>query len=416
MRSDTMKKKVLFVINTMGRAGAEKCLLSMMKYMDTEKYDISLFSIINRGEMFSYVPEGVRVLNEAPCKESVLDRTSKKVLAGYILKKGFQKGYFFKEAGYLWKMASYQRKHGGIDFKKLFWKLLSDHAPRQEESYDLAVAYIQGAATYYVMDHVKAKKKIAFLHNEFIDSGYCPALEEAYYEKADAIYCVSRSICDHFAQVYPKMAGKMDVFYNLLDTEEIREKALKTKELSPAFLKAVKERDEKNQILLLTAARIAPVKAYDLAVPALSIVRKQGYDVKWYVLGEGPERANVEALIKANGLEESFFLLGAVDNPYPYMAACDVYVQATRYEGCCTSISEAVILQKPVIASDCHGNKEQLSRYETGILVKLTPEGIAEGIIKAMDGRLRKELAEQANMSDFEPYKALERIYRFVED
>lgn len=411
-----MKKKILFVINTMGRAGAEKCLLSMLKYMDTKKYDISLFSIINRGEMFSYVPEGIRVLNEEPCKESVLDGASKKALARYILKKGFKKGYFFKEAGYLWKMAAYQRKHGGLDFKKLFWKLLSDHAKKQEETYDLAVAYIQGASTYYVMDHVKAKKKIAFLHNEFMDSGYCPALERAYYEKADAIYCVSKSICEHFAQVYPEMAGKMDVFYNLLDMEEIREKALQTKELSPVFLNAVKER-KKNQLILLTAARIALVKAYDLAVPALSIVRKQGYDVKWYVLGEGPERANVEALIKANGLEESFLLLGAVDNPYPYMAACDVYVQATRYEGCCTSISEAVILKKPVIASDCHGNKEQLNRYGTGILVKLTPEGIAEGIIRAAsDVGLRKELVEQANMSDFEPYKALKRIYSFLEE
>ena len=412
-----MKKKILFVINTMGRAGAEKCLLSMLKYMDMEKYEISLFSIINRGEMFQYVPEGVKVLNEDPCTESVLNKKAKKELAKLILKNGCKNGYFLKEAGYLWEMAAYQRKHTGLDFKKLFWKLLSDHAPKQEETYDLAVAYIQGAATYYVMDHVNAKKKVAFLHNEFIDSGYCPKLEEMYYEKADAIYCVSRSICTHFAEVYPKMAGKMEVFYNLLDMEEIQEKAFKTQDLSPLFLRGLQERKEKNKILLLTAARIAPVKAYDLAVPALSLVRKQGYDVIWYVLGEGPEKENVERLIRENELEDSFILLGAADNPYPYIAACDIYVQATRYEGCCTSISEAVILKRPVIASDCAGNKEQLNRYETGILVELTPEKIAEGIIKAAaDEGLRKELADKANMSGFEPQKALERIYRFVED
>ncbi|MBD5545130.1 MAG: glycosyltransferase [Lachnospiraceae bacterium] len=411
-----MKKKILFVINTMGRAGAEKCLLSMLKYMDMERYEISLFSVINRGEMFRHVPKGVKILNENPCVESVLDKKAKRELAKTIVRNGLKKGYFFKEIGYLWKMAFYQRKHAGLDFKKLFWKLLADHAPKQEEDFDLAVAYIQGAATYYVMDHVQAKKKIAFLHNEFIDSGYCPSLDEPYYEKADKIYCVSRSICEHFAKVYPGMAEKMDVFYNLLDTEEIKEKASKTQDMLPLFLQGLKERKEKKQVLLLTAARLAPVKAYDLAVPALSIVRKKGYDVKWYVLGEGPEKENVERLIQEAGLEDSFFLLGVTDNPYPYMAACDIYVQATRYEGCCTSISEAVILQKPVIASDCDGNKEQLNRYETGILVKLTPEGIAEGIIKAAaDEGLRKELVEQADMSDFEPYKALERIYKFVE-
>ncbi len=411
-----MKKKILFVINTMGRAGAEKCLLSMLKYMDTERFEISLFSVINRGEMFQHVPKGVRILNENPCTESVLDKKAKKELAKTIIKNGFYKGYFFREAGYLRKMAAYQRKHTGLDFKKLFWKLLSDHAKRQEEEFDLAVAYIQGAATYYVMDHVKAKKKIVFLHNEFLDSGYCPALDEPYYKKADGIYCVSKSICSHFAKVYPDLAGKMDVFYNLLDTEEIKEKAAKTQDMHPLFLKGLKERKEKNQILLLTAARIAPVKAYDLAVLALSLVRKKGYDVKWYVLGEGPETENIKKLIREEGLEDSFILLGATDNPYPYMAACDIYVQATRYEGCCTSISEAVILQRPVIASDCHGNKEQLNRYETGILVKLTPEGIAEGIIKAAsDKGLRKELTDKANMSHFEPYRALEKIYKYAE-
>lgn len=406
-----MKKKILFVINTMGRAGAEKCLMSMLKYMDKDKYDISLFSVINRGEMFDYVPEGVRILNENPCSLSVLDRRAKKELAKTILKNGFRKGYFFKEAGYLRKTISYQRKRGEIDFKKLFWKLLSDHAPKQKETYDLAVAYIQGAATYYVMDHIHAKKKITFLHNEFIDSGYCPELEETYYEQADGIYCVSKSICDHFARIYPKMAGKMDVFYNLLDVEDIKQKALQKDEMSPLFQK------KEGETILLTAARLAPVKAYDLAVPALAIVRKQGYNVKWYVLGEGPEKDAIKGMIKEYGLEDSFILLGAHKNPYPYMAACDIYVQATRYEGCCTSISEAVILGKPVIASDCDGNKEQLTRYETGIFVALNAEDIARGIIQVVSDRdLSQKLVEQANMDDFDPYGSLRRIYRYVED
>lgn len=406
-----MKKRILFVINTMGRAGAEKCLMSMLKYMDKEKYDISLFSVINRGEMFDYVPEGVRILNENPCTESVLDKRAKKELAKIILKNGFRKGYFFKEAGYLRKMISYQRKREGIDFKKLFWKLLSDHAPKQKETYDLAVAYIQGAATYYVMDHIHAKKKITFLHNEFIDSGYCPELEEAYYEQADGIYCVSKSICDHFADIYPKLAGKMEVFYNLLDVEEIKEKSLKKEELSPLFQK------KEGETVLLTAARLAPVKAYDLAVPALSLVRKQGYNVKWYALGDGPEKDAIERMIREYELEDHFILLGAHRNPYPYIANCDIYVQATRYEGCCTSISEAVILGKPVIASDCDGNKEQMARYETGILVALNAEDIAKGIIRAVsDKELRKKLVEQANMDDFDPHGSIKRLYQYIEN
>lgn len=416
VRPDAMKKKILFVINTMGRAGAEKCLLSMLRYMDREKYDISLFSVINRGELFSLVPKGVKVLNENPCTKSVLDKTAKRALARLILKNGLKKGYFLKESGYLRTMAAYQRNHKGLDFKKLFWKLLSDHAKRQEETYDLAVAYIQGASTYYVMDHVKAKKKIAFLHTEFLDSGYCPELDKKYYEKADAIYCVSKSIRSHLAQVFPEFAGKMNVFYNMLNREEIEEKALLVDESTRVVLKEMEKKKKDGEILLLTAASLVPVKAYDLAVPALSLVRKQGYQVTWYVLGEGTERDSIQKLIKEYGLEKNFLLLGAADNPYPYMRACDIYVQPSRYEGCCTSISEAVILNKPVIASDCDGNKEQLNRYETGILVKLTAEGIAEGIIQAIsDEELCKELVKKANLSGLEPDKALSEIYGFLE-
>lgn len=374
-----MKKKILFVINTMGRAGAERCLLNMLNRLDREKYEVSLFSVINWGELFAEVPESVTVLNRQPQVRSVLDGRAKMALARWILKNGLLGGRFFKDAGYLLRLAAYQCVHGGLDFKKLFWKQLSDCAPRLEERYDLAVAYIQGAATCYVMDHVNAGKKIAFLHNEFLDSGYCPALERANYERAEKIYCVSQSIRDHFAQVYPDLAERMEVFYNLLDCDQIRRDAARTEELSPAFTK------RPGEIILLTAARLAPVKAYDLAVPALARVRALGYQVKWYVLGDGPEKERIRRLIHKHQLEDAFILLGAVENPYPYIAACDLYVQATRYEGCCTAISEAMVLGKPVLASACSGNVEQLHRYKAGRLVELNMEGIAGGIIWALE-------------------------------
>lgn len=406
-----MKKKIIFVINTMGRAGAEKCLISMLKCMDKEKYDISLFSVINKGEMFDYVPEGIRILNNNPCCESVLDKKAKSELAKSILKNGFRKGYFFKEAGYLLKTLLYQRKHGGIDLKKLFWKLLSDYAPRQEEKFDLAVAYIQGAATYYVMDYINAKHKIAFLHNEFIDSGYCPELERKYYRQAEGVYCVSGSIRNHFAEVYPDMKEKMHVFYNIPDVSEILKKSVDKKGMSPMFKR------KKGETILLTAARLAPVKAYDVAVPALALVKEQGYSVKWYVLGDGPEKDTIKKLIKKYNVEDSFILLGTTDNPYPYMAECDIYIQATRYEGCCTSISEAVILGRTIIASDCDGNKEQLNRYGTGVLVHLSAEDIAKAIIHVISGNeSEKERCDRVNINELKPEVSLQRIYSYLED
>lgn len=404
-----MAKKALFVINTMGRAGAEKCLLSMFEYMKDEGYEISLFSVINMGELFLNVPPHVKILNENPSTESVVDKKAQRKLMKTILKDGFHKGYFFGYFGYFFKMLKHQLKIKKFDFKKLFWKLLSDHAPVFHEEYDLAVAYIQGAATYYVMDRVNAKKKVAFLHNEYEESGYCPALDYPYYEKVDWIYCVSQSIVDHFVETFPVCKGKTEVFYNILNQEEIKKKALETGD-KPLF-----DRQE-NELILLTAARLSYVKAYDLAVPALAKVLEQGYSVKWYVLGDGVERENIEKLIEKYHLQDKFILLGVTDNPYPYIAQCDIYIQATRYEGCCTSISEAVILETPVIASDCDGNKEQLERYKTGEIVSLTVDSIAAGIIKVASSKeLRQSMVESAEISSLNPYEAVKRLYRFME-
>lgn len=404
-----MKKKILFVMNTMGRAGAERCLLSLLECMDRKKYDIFLFSVVNRGELFHDVPDGVTILNAPPCALSVLDRRAKWSLAVEILRGGLLRGWFFREFHYLRRLAAYQLGHGGLDFKKLFWKLLSDCAPRQERRFDLAVAYIQGAATCYVMDHVNAKRKIAFLHNDFMDSGYCPELERANYERADQIYCVSQSVRDHFALVYPELAGKMGVFYNLLNCEKIRREACKTQDIPSAFKK------HPGEAALLTAARLTPVKAYDLAVPALALVRAQGYAVKWYVLGEGPEEESIRRLIRKHRLEDSFILLGAVENPYPSMASCDIYVQATRYEGCCTAISEAMILGRPVIASNCAGNAEQIHRYGAGLLVELSAENIACGIIRALTHPEQMGV-NRIDQKELFGQGALEQLYGLLEE
>ncbi|MDE6185684.1 MAG: glycosyltransferase, partial [Lachnospiraceae bacterium] len=183
-----MKKKVLFVINTMGRAGAERCLLHLLKAWEDEEYDISLFSVLGRGELFLEVPPFVRILNESPQAVSVFDQEARKSFAREIMKGMLRRGNFFKNFFSTLRLFLWQVKEKKINRKRLCWKLVSDAAPILEEEFDLAVGYIQGAATYYTLDHVKAKRKVVFLHNEYELSGYCHLVDRSYYEKADRIY------------------------------------------------------------------------------------------------------------------------------------------------------------------------------------------------------------------------------------
>ena len=371
-----MKKKVLFVINTMGRAGAERCLLHLLKAWDDEAYELSLFSVLGRGELFLEVPPFVRIMNESPQEVSVFDKEARKSFAKEILNGIVKKGVLFKNFFRLLRLFFWQIKEKKVSMKRLCWKMVSDAAPLMEEEFDLAVGYIQGAATYYVLDHVKAKKKIVFLHNEYELSGYCAAMDRSYYEKADRIYCVSNHISEGMKEIFPTCKDKIETFYNFTDADWIKEKA---REGTAPEIKR-----EEGTLCLLTAARLENVKAFDVAIQTMVLMKQKGMKAVWYVIGDGSLHHQLEKEIKELGIEDRFFLLGVRENPYPYMAVCDVYLQETRFEGFCTSITEAVILGKRIVASDCGGNREQLSYYGTGVLTKLEPQAIVDGIQRAM--------------------------------
>ena len=148
---------------------------------------------------------------------------------------------------------------------------------------------------------------------------------------------------------------------------------------------------------LLTVGRLTYHKAYDIAIEAMSILKRSGRKIRWYVLGEGEQRRYLEMKIDALGLKEDFLLLGAVDNPYPYYEQTDIYVHATRFEGKSIAIQEAQTLGCAVIASDCIGNRELITDGEDGILCQLTPEKLADSIVRIAEGvEERKRLGQMA--------------------
>ena len=193
-KTDFQKKKILFVTNTMGRAGAEKCLQALLELLDPEKYDMSVYSIINRGELYSDMPEYVHILNKNPCTKSVLDNAGLAAIGRQILWSLLKKFSFITYIPYFFRVLFHQIKSKHLDFSKLFWMLLARNAKRFNEEYDLAVAFIEGAATYYVADYVKAKKKATYVHIDYLAAGYSPKLDRTYYDKFDRVFCVSDTV------------------------------------------------------------------------------------------------------------------------------------------------------------------------------------------------------------------------------
>lgn len=394
-------KKLLFVINTLGQAGAETAMLNLLRLIDPERYQVSLYVLMGQGEMVRELPKHVRLLNSSFCEMPVLSAEGRKQMSRRVMSAAFRRGTVFRLFPYLLRHFFAMAARGRIQTDKLLWRLLSDGGLLFEEEYDLAVAFLEGGSAYYVADHVKARHKAAFVHVDYGRAGYNRALDRDCYLKYDRIFAVSDEVRTCFAQAYPECREKCFVFHNVLDTEEIRRKAA----LPGGFT------DGYQGLRILTVGRLTSQKAYDIALDAMRLLKERGEQVRWYVLGEGDQRNMLEEKRRKLGLEEDFLLPGAVGNPYPYFAQADIYVHATRFEGKSIAIQEAQILGKAILVSDCSGNREQVEQGVDGLLCELTPEGIAAGIQDLVhDPGLRDRLGRGAGMRSFEEREGLDKL------
>lgn len=389
-------KKLLFVINTLGGAGAEAALLSLISCIDPQFYDISLYVLTNQGELRKRLPDYVHLLNKAYDETSVLNEEGKRHLKRNVLKRIFRNGAVFRDSRYILKNLIQMVKNKRFMPDKLLWRVLSDSAEVFDTEYDLAISYIEGGSAYYVADHVRSKKKAAFIHISYENAGYTRALDQDAYEAFSTIYCVSDEVKKDFECFYPEHREKTKVFHNIIDIQKILEKAEEVGGFNDSY----------DGMRVLTVGRLTCQKAYEYSIEAMKYIKDSGVKVRWYVLGEGEERAKLEGQIIKLGLKDDFILLGATDNPYPYYKQTDLYVHASRFEGKSIAIQEAKILGCPIIVSDCAGNREQVTNGKNGLIVDLDSRKLADSILMLIrDAELRKKFSnavKSENMSNID--------------
>ena len=397
--------KILFVINTLGQAGAETALLSLLQTLAGKRgearYEISLYVLTGQGEMASRLPEDVRLLNKEYREESVLTAKGRKYLKKTVLKAMFTRGTVVKLFPYLVKNTCAMLGKKRLLPDKLLWRVLSDGGMVLPEEYDLAVSYLEGGAAYFVADHVKAAKKAAFIHVDYEKAGYTRAMDKDCYLTFDKIFTVSDEVREAFLKAYPELPDKTEVFHNILNKEEIVRRAEESGGFTDGF----------TGIRLLSVGRLTAQKAFEVSVDAMKRLKDAGKNVRWYVLGEGDQRKKLQEQIFGLGLTEDFILYGAVNNPYPFMKQADIYVHASRFEGKSIAIQEAQILGKPMVVSDCSGNREQVCRGEDGLMCDLTPESLAENITLLLDDEaLRRKLGAAAAEKNADAAEEIQKL------
>lgn len=397
--------RILFVINTLGQAGAETALLSLLQTLAREKgearYEISLYVLTGQGEMASRLPADVRLLNKKYREESVLTAKGRKYLKKTVLKAMFTRATVVKLFPYLVKNTCAMLGKKRLLPDKLLWRVLSDGGMVLPEEYDLAVSYLEGGAAYFVADHVKAAKKAAFIHVDYEKAGYTRALDKDCYLAFDKIFTVSDEVREAFLKAYPELPDKAEVFHNILNKEEIVRRAEEGEGFTDGF----------TGMRLLSVGRLTAQKAFEVSVDSMKRLKDAGKNVRWYVLGEGDQRKKLQEQIDALGLTEDFILYGVVNNPYPFMKQADIYVHASRFEGKSIAIQEAQILGKPMVVSDCSGNREQVCHGKDGLMCGLTPDSLAENIMLLLeDEALRRKLGAAAAKKNADAAEEIQKL------
>ena len=396
---NNQKKDILFILNNLHCGGAEKALISLLHTIDYTHYSVDLLLFKQEGLFLNQLPKQVNLLPE-PNNYKYFDMSIKTAILDNLKKGNFNVIYHRILAGFLFKT----EKNKALAEQKL-WKYLSKTLSPLPKKYDAAIGYLEKTPNYFCVDKVNAKTKIGFIHNDYDMLKMDVTFDYEYIEKFDQVFTVSDT-CKHIlVKNFPEFAAKFNVMYNIVSAKTIE--ALANDKISL----------DNQHKTIITVGRLNKQKGYELAIEACSLLKKARVSVKWYVLGEGEEREPLEKLIKDYDLEDTFFLKGIIENPYPYIKAADVYVQTSRFEGKSIAIDEAKILNKPIVVTSFDTVYDQITHLQNGFIVPLEPTAIAQGIITVFqDYQLRKtiiaNLENEQKGNEDEINKILEVIER----
>jgi glycosyltransferase involved in cell wall biosynthesis len=398
-----MKKKILIISTDLEIGGIERSLIGLLGALDYKRFDIDLMLYHHQGPFMKYLPPGPRLLPEIPefttFKRPILQifkeghiRISlarlRAKFSSYI--DSFREN--IAEPVYL----SYQRS----------WRHSLSSLPSIPGNYDLAISFF--APHYVVTDRVEAKIKIGWIHTDY---RVCPndGLDElSMWGKLDLIAAVSNDCREAFLDQFPTLAKKTIVIENILSSDFVRQQSQEydVNDEMP-FVEGVTR--------ILTVGRFSYQKAFDEAVLACRKHIDSGYNVRWYAIGYGVDEEKIKQLIVENRLEERFIILGKKTNPYPYMRACDLYVQPSRYEGKAVTVREAQILGKPVVITRFSTAASQVEEGVDGHICELGVDGIVAGVRRIVDDvEYGKRLAAMAASRNYGNKDEIEKIYSLI--
>ncbi|MCM3115086.1 glycosyltransferase [Neobacillus sp. MER 74] len=370
-----MKKKILIVINNLNCGGAEKALISLLETLDFKLLDVDLLLFKHEGIFFNKIPKEVNLLKE-PDEFKYFDMSLKTAIFESIIKGRFDITLLRIIAGVIFKT-----EKNAARCEQRVWKYISKCIEKLKGKYDVAIGFLEKNPIYFCVDIVNADKKIGFIHNDYDKLGMDSNIDLEYFEQLDYLVTVSEECLKILKQRFPMFENKIRLMRNIISPFTINKMSYEKIEIGH------------KDITICSVGRLNYQKGFDMAIEACDILVKNGYKIKWYLIGEGEERGKLEKLINTKNLYNSFNLIGLKENPYPYIRHCDIYVQTSLFEGRCLTITEAKILKKPIVSTNFKVIYDQIEDEQNGLIVDQNPRAIYEGVKRLIDDQnLRSKL------------------------
>lgn len=340
-----MKTRILFLIHTLQVGGAEKALVNLVNNLDRNKFDVTAMTVVDTGAFKQNLAPHIhyKTIIKLPHAQKSANTTQK---SGNLLQgKSTIKGLLAKIYQFGWQH---------LNANKIYRKFIT-------EQYDIEVAFLEGIATKIIAHSTNPNsKKLAWVHVDLLNERKSERFFKNHqeecetYDQFDRIVAVSNTVQNSIIEKLDQNPEKVVTQYNIIDAQEIRQKA-DAKNISKA------------NFTLCSVGRLSKQKGYDRLLKVVKKLNDDGLKFNLWLIGVGAEEENLQKNLTENHLD-NVQLLGYKSNPYPYIKSTDLYVCSSRAEGYSTTVAEALVLGKPVVTTKCSGMHELLGDSEYGII------------------------------------------------
>lgn len=370
--------KIIFGITGLTLGGAERVLVDIANAI-VDKYDITIFTLYSKGELEKELDEKIHLISLYDFKYTELSKFKRKMIPLKVL----------------------------FNQKKIFKEYI------EKGDYQAQIAFLEGPITR-IFSTKSDVKKIAWIHNDIskvfgksVKATIKRILDRNIYEKYDTLAFVSVDNLDKFNKVYDDMDLPHEtVIHNYINAKRILELSKQDEE--------VKETFNQRELNLVQVSRLVEQKAIDRLIEVHARLIKQGYTHHMYIIGDGPLRTKLDKQIKEYKVEDTFTLLGAKKNPYPFMKKADAVCLFSKFEGYPMVLEEAKILRKYILTTNTSSREVLMNYAGNSMIVTNDDQGIENAIKSITKNKMQKN--EKNNNYVYENNKIIDKIVKTIEE